>query len=128
MFVIHTGSPPPSWLLLDGIVYGVKLLFEVLGNGTSVGNELGPSAPSIPSDSSRTGLLFTTCLCQEPFARQLLIPSGALPVLDQEVFTAIGPHHLLEALRVVVLDRRDDELLLHARVDDRGYQPLQLLT
>src|SRR5262245_37714159 len=60
MFVIHTGSPPPSWLLLDGIVYGVKLLFEELGKGTIDGNELGPRAPSTPCDSSTSGRLFTT--------------------------------------------------------------------
>src|SRR5262245_21964088 len=53
MFVIHTGNPPPSWLLLLGVVYGVKLSFAALGKGTEVGNELGPRAPSTPCDSSR---------------------------------------------------------------------------
>ena len=31
MFVMYTGKPPPSWLLLDGVVYGVKALFALLG-------------------------------------------------------------------------------------------------
>ena len=42
MLVIHTGRPPPSWLLLLGIVFGVKLSFELLGNGTRSGRVLGP--------------------------------------------------------------------------------------
>ena len=34
MLVIHTGSPPPLSDLLDGVVYGVNALFDLLGNGT----------------------------------------------------------------------------------------------
>src|SRR5437588_13110023 len=68
MFVIHTGSPPPSFERLDGMVYGVKASFELLGKGTDVRKLPGPDGPSMPCDSSRIGLL-------RPVTRQIKRPS-----------------------------------------------------
>lgn len=66
MFVMYTGRPPPSWLLLLGVVYGVNELFALVGNGTSVRKLRGPSAPCTPCDSSSTGRLFTTRQISNP--------------------------------------------------------------
>ena len=43
MFVMYTGSPPPSCDRLDGVVYGVNASFESLGYGTELRNERGPA-------------------------------------------------------------------------------------
>src|SRR5687768_13222280 len=66
MLVMNSGTPPPSWLLLLGVVYGVKLLFAPLGNGTEPRNTFGPREPSTPCDSSRIGRLFTTRQTSSP--------------------------------------------------------------
>ena len=67
MLLRYTGSPPPPGEALDGVVYGVKALFALLGYGTALRNTRGPAGPSTPCDSSSTGRPFTT--------RQMSIPS-----------------------------------------------------
>src|SRR5262245_11147347 len=95
MLVMWTGSPPPSWERLEGVVYGVNESFDALGNGTDVRNDRGPAGPSIPCDSPNSGRLFTTRqinspsdgrLVSKPFlrrfsSRKYSLPSGRTRIL-----------------------------------------------
>src|SRR6266480_1436276 len=99
MLVMNTGSPPPSCERLDGVVYGVNDEFDGLGNGTDAGNSRGPEGPSMPCDSSTTGLFCTTRHTSRPSAgraaskpflrrfssRKYSLPSGRTSTLTQSL-------------------------------------------
>src|SRR5688500_14526183 len=95
MLVTYSGTPPPSWLLLFGVVYGVKLLFAPLGNGTDVSSTFGPREPSIPCDSSRIGRLFST--------RQMSIPSPGNFSSQPTFFRTSSRKYSLLSGRILIL-------------------------
>src|SRR5262245_35496249 len=68
---MNTGSPPPSWERLDGVVNGVNETFAALGYGTELANTRGPFGPSTPCDSSSIGLRCTTRQMSRPVAGML---------------------------------------------------------
>src|ERR671913_379437 len=89
MLVMDSGTPPPSWLLLLGVVYGVKALFAPLGNGTEGSSTFGPR------ESSRIGRLFST--------RQISIPSPGSFSSQPVFFRTSSRKYSLLSGRILIL-------------------------
>src|ERR1700730_9781795 len=66
MLVICTGKPPLRTGLLDGVVLGVKAVFDALGYGTEPRKRVGPSGVVTPCDSSSKGRPSATCQINKP--------------------------------------------------------------
>ena len=64
---------------------------------------------------------------QQSLRRQAGVEALLLAILQQEILAAVGADQHLEAFLRGILDRRQDQFLLDARIDDRGRDPTELL-